>query len=63
MLLISNENLHNLLHFDSFSVINQLDKNEQRQIIRDQAESAVRTLIQWAGDDPDREGLIETPKG
>jgi GTP cyclohydrolase I len=25
------------------------------------AEAAVRTLIQWAGDDPDREGLIETP--
>ena len=25
------------------------------------AESAVRTLIQWAGDDPDREGLSGTP--
>ena len=25
------------------------------------AEAAVRVLIQWAGDDPDREGLIETP--
>ena len=25
------------------------------------AEAAVRTLIQWAGDDPDREGLVETP--
>ena len=24
-------------------------------------EAAVRTLIEWAGDDPDREGLIETP--
>ena len=23
---------------------------------------AVRTLIRWAGDDPDREGLIETPR-
>ncbi len=28
---------------------------------RDEAEKAVRTLIQWAGDDPDREGLRETP--
>jgi GTP cyclohydrolase I len=25
------------------------------------AEAAVRTLIRWAGDDPDREGLLETP--
>ena len=26
------------------------------------AEAAVRTLIEWAGDDPDREGLLETPR-
>jgi len=26
-----------------------------------EAEAAVRTLIRWAGDDPDREGLLETP--
>jgi GTP cyclohydrolase I len=29
---------------------------------RDEAEAAVRTLIQWAGDDPDREGLAGTPE-
>jgi GTP cyclohydrolase IA len=28
---------------------------------RAEAEAAVRTLIQWAGDDPDREGLLATP--
>ncbi len=28
---------------------------------RDEAEAAVRTLILWAGDDPDREGLRDTP--
>lgn len=28
---------------------------------REQAEAAVRTLIQWAGDNPDREGLVGTP--
>jgi GTP cyclohydrolase I len=28
---------------------------------RDEAIAAVRTLIRWAGDDPDREGLVETP--
>jgi GTP cyclohydrolase IA len=27
-----------------------------------EAEEAVRTLIRWAGDDPDREGLLGTPK-
>jgi GTP cyclohydrolase I len=29
---------------------------------REEAEKAVRTLISWTGDNPDREGLIETPK-
>ena len=29
---------------------------------REEAESAVRTLIRWAGDDPKREGLLDTPK-
>jgi GTP cyclohydrolase I len=28
---------------------------------RQQAEEAVRTLIRWAGDDPGREGLVDTP--
>ena len=28
---------------------------------KEEALNAVRTLISWAGDDPDREGLIETP--
>ena len=29
---------------------------------RDAAEAAVRTMLRWAGDDPAREGLRETPK-
>jgi len=29
---------------------------------REEAEAAVRTLISWAGDDPDREGLMNTPQ-
>ena len=33
----------------------------QRAVSQTEAEEAVRTLIQWAGDDPDREGLLETP--
>ncbi|MDP8915840.1 MAG: GTP cyclohydrolase I FolE, partial [Pseudomonadota bacterium] len=28
---------------------------------QEEAESAVRTLLRWAGDDPDREGLLDTP--
>ena len=27
----------------------------------DEARAAVRTLLRWAGDDPDREGLLDTP--
>jgi GTP cyclohydrolase I len=29
---------------------------------REAAEAAVRTLIAWAGDNPDREGLLDTPR-
>jgi GTP cyclohydrolase I len=29
---------------------------------REEAMDAVRTMIAWAGDNPDREGLLETPK-
>lgn len=29
---------------------------------REEAEAAVRTLIRWAGDDPKREGLVDTPR-
>ncbi len=28
---------------------------------REEAEAAVRVLLRWAGDDPDREGLLDTP--
>ena len=37
-------------------------KNPTSKPTRKEAEDAVRTLISWAGDDPAREGLIETPK-
>jgi len=33
----------------------------QERPSRTEAEAAVRTLIRWAGDDPTREGLIDTP--
>ena len=34
----------------------------QGDVTQDQAEDAVRTLLRWAGDDPTREGLLETPQ-
>ena len=30
--------------------------------VPDEVAEAVKTLIRWAGDDPDREGLLDTPK-
>jgi len=41
-----------------------LETRPARHVIRPsraEAEMAVRTLIRWAGDNPDREGLIDTP--
>jgi GTP cyclohydrolase I len=44
------------------------DKDEENQNVtsarptREEAEAAVRTLIRWTGDNPDREGLLETPQ-
>jgi GTP cyclohydrolase I len=43
------------------SVARRAQKSDQRPVSREDAEAAVRTLIQWAGDDPAREGLQDTP--
>jgi GTP cyclohydrolase I len=42
--------------------LESLVKRAHREVSRAEAEAAVRTLLLWAGDDPDREGLLETPK-
>ena len=39
----------------------QLDKKKQ-EISDQKAEEAIRTVIQWIGEDPKREGLLSTPK-
>ena len=39
-----------------------LKDKEDEKPTRKEAENAVKVLIEWAGDDPTREGLIETPK-
>ena len=38
------------------------DKNIKSSPTREEAEKAVRTLLEWAGDNPNREGLCDTPK-
>lgn len=37
-------------------------KTSKRSVTRAAAEAAVQTLLRWAGDDPNREGLRDTPK-
>ena len=37
-------------------------KDEYNGVSRAHAEDAVRTLLRWAGEDPAREGLIDTPR-
>ncbi|TWG94119.1 GTP cyclohydrolase I [Mesorhizobium sp. J18] len=39
-----------------------LDKPVVDRPTQEEAEAAVRILLRWAGDDPDREGLKETPE-
>ena len=39
-----------------------MDKHDEAPVDQAQAEAAVRTLLRWAGEDPSREGLIDTPK-
>ena len=36
--------------------------NAHDAVTREQAEEAIRTLLRWAGDDPSREGLLDTPR-
>jgi GTP cyclohydrolase I len=38
------------------------DDDVRHDVSRRQAEDAVRVLLRWAGDDPSREGLLDTPK-
>jgi GTP cyclohydrolase I len=37
-------------------------KRRRAKVTQTEAEAAVRTLLAWAGDDPGREGLRDTPK-
>ena len=43
-------------------VKNENNKNPQNQISEKEAEEAFVKILKWMGEDPSREGLIETPK-
>ena len=47
---------------DSIVTKKTLDEAMDKKTSREEAEKAVETLIKWAGDNPKREGLKETPK-
>jgi GTP cyclohydrolase I len=38
------------------------DREDGKVPVPDEVQDAMRTLIRWAGDDPEREGLLDTPK-
>lgn len=47
----------------SDSIADALAERESKKIaVPDEVQDAVRTLLRWAGDDPEREGLVDTPK-
>ena len=39
-----------------------MSEHEPTEVTREQAEEAVRTLLRWAGENPAREGLLDTPR-
>ena len=41
--------------------IQSSERTDAPRPTRAEAEAAVETLLRWAGDDPDREGLVDTP--
>ena len=41
--------------------LDTLEKKKQ-EVSDEKAEEAVRTIIKWIGEDPEREGLLSTPK-
>ena len=45
-------------------LVKDIDKNSPKkpEVSDKQAEDAFRTILKWIGEDPNREGLVETPK-
>ena len=44
-------------------LVKDIDNNQNSKKISDkEAEEAFKTILAWMGEDPSREGLLETPK-
>jgi len=47
----------------SHTIADALAEREAKKItVPDEVQEAVRTLLRWSGEDPEREGLVDTPK-
>ena len=47
---------------DAISPKKEISNKTEKKVTQEEAEKAVKVLIKWAGDNPNREGLIDTPK-
>ena len=44
-------------------LVKDIDNNQNLKKVSDkEAEEAFKTILAWMGEDPNREGLLETPK-
>ena len=45
-------------------LVKDIDKSSSKkaEVSDKQAEEAFKTILKWIGEDPNREGLVETPK-
>ncbi len=48
-------------HEETEAKVLQMTGSDSKRPTKEEACNAVRTLIKWAGDDPNREGLLDTP--
>jgi GTP cyclohydrolase IA len=46
---------------DKEHIVKTMEELRADRPSREEVEAAVRTLLRWAGDDPNREGLLDTP--
>ena len=44
------------------NVTELIKKKLEKTVTREQAEAAIKVLLAWAGENPKREGLLDTPK-